>query len=158
MVWSSPVASLSTEKGKPRGIIPQEIGFAGSEIGGTNSPTWYTANHTPGTVNYDWRSQYHDYIVRLLLFAHKRTGDAQYLGPMDLTAEFVRRHMPKNLTDSPLWKNLPEGSDEWVAAIMADWPEQWEKTQRVLFPEKFDSSQESYLRENVMWCSIAVAL
>jgi hypothetical protein len=32
-------ASMSTEKNKPRGIVPQEIGFAASEIGGAKAPT-----------------------------------------------------------------------------------------------------------------------
>src|SRR5262249_25518486 len=34
-------ASMSTDRGKPKGIIPQEIGFPSGQVGGERSPTWY---------------------------------------------------------------------------------------------------------------------
>ncbi len=142
-------AAMSTEKGKPRGILPEEIGFARSEIGGTNAPAWYRAEHRPGTVNSDWQGSagYHDHTVDLLVFAHKATGQVKYLEPMKLEADFVERHCPKEILASEeakqgrvtanLWKDLAEGSKEWIAARLAAWPKKWDAMRRVLFPEQF---------------------
>ena len=140
-------ASLSTGRGKPRGVIPQEIGFANGEIGGVDSPSWFRASHQPGTVNYDWggAGSYHDSIVDLLVVAFQSTSDREYLEPMKLEAEFVKRHLPDTVRESPyyrhqgplhpdLWKDLPEGGAAWVAARLASWPETWARMQHVLFP------------------------
>lgn len=147
-------AALSTEKGKPRGIIPEEIGFARGELGGTNSPAWHSAEHRAGTVNYDWEggAGYRDHTVDLLLFAYRTTRDRKYLEPMRLEAEFVERHCPKEVLASEevkegrinprLWASLPAGSPEWVAAKLANWPRKWEAMRRVLFPEEFPEQSE----------------
>ena len=140
-------ASMSTDRGKPRGVIPQEIAFADGKIGGVDSPSWFRAARPPGTVNYDWGGvgSYHDAIVDLLLTAFRATSDRKYLEPMDLEAEFVRRHLPDALRASPLvsrpgpphpdlWKGLTEGSAAWVAARLASWPQAWDRMQDVLFP------------------------
>ena len=140
-------ASLSVERGKPRGVIPQEIGFADGTLGGVGSPTWYRAAHPPRSVNYDWGGvgSYHDSVVDLLLTAFRLSGDSKYLRPMDLEAEFVRRHLPESARESPhygrpgrphpdLWSGLPEGSARWVAAKLASWPAHWERIRRVVLP------------------------
>ena len=140
-------ASMSTDRGKPRGVIPQEISFDDGMIGGVDSPSWFRAAHPPGTVNYDWGGvgSYHDSIVDLLLTAFRATSDRKYLEPMELEAEFVRRHFPEDLRASPLlsrpgpphpdlWKGLAEGSAAWVAARLASWPRAWTRMQNVLFP------------------------
>ena len=142
-------ASLSTDRGKPRGVIPQEIAFGDGKVGGVDSPTWYRAAHPPGTVNYDWGGvgTYHDAIVELLLAAFQMTSDRKYLDPLDLEAEFVRRHLPESVRRSPnygrpgrphseLWNGLPEGSGAWVAAKLASWPTTWARMRRVLFPRE----------------------
>lgn len=139
--------SMSTDRGKPRGVIPQEISFADGTIGGVDSPSWFRAAHPPGTVNYDWggAGSYHDSIVDLLLTAFRSTSDRKYLEPMELEAEFVRRHLPEDLRASPLlsrpgpphpdlWKGLVEGSPAWVAARLGSWPGTWNRMQDVLFP------------------------
>ena len=140
-------ASMRTDRGKPRGVIPKEISFADGMIGGVDSPSWFRAAHPPGTVNYDWggAGSYHDSIVDLLLAAFRATADRKYLEPMELEAEFVRRHLPEALRASPLlsrpgpphpdlWKGLAEGSAAWVAARLASWPEAWNRMRGVLFP------------------------
>jgi len=136
-------ASMSTEKEKPRGIIPQEIGFERSEIGGTNAPNWFTADHRPGQdVNYDWEGAggYHEAIAELFLFAAQATSDKKYLTPLEIQDAFVREHCPKRVCDSEtvrngrlhasLWKDLKPGSNEWIAARLATWPRQWEIIQK----------------------------
>ena len=85
--------SLSIERGKPKGIIPAEIGFPEGLIGGTHSPNWYTAYKPPGTGNSDWHRQpYKPYIQDLLLTAYQTTRDPKYLQPLRLEYEFVADH------------------------------------------------------------------
>jgi hypothetical protein len=142
--WS---ASMSTDRGKPRGIIPQEIGFPSGQIGGERSPTWYLADHPPGSDNGDWDgiTGYHFYVVDLFVAAYEMSGDARYLEPLRLQAEFVQRHVPAAVRDSvyvkqgrlhpTLFEGLEPGSDAWVAAKLATWPPQWEALRRRLFGE-----------------------
>jgi len=133
-------ASMSTEKGKPRGIIPQEIGFARSEMGGTNAPTWFKADNPPGTdTNYDWEGAagYHEAIVELFQHAAEATGDKKYLEPLEIEAAFVREHCPPSACESEharggrlhasMWMNLEPGSNAWIAARLATWPRKWEQ-------------------------------
>ncbi len=142
-------ASLSTERGKPRGVIPQEIAFADGRIGGAGSPAWFRAAHPPGTVNYDWGGvgSYHDAIVDLLVTAYRATSDSKYLEPMDLESEFVEAHLPVEARDSPyfrragrphpsLWVGLNEGGDAWVAAKLASWPGTWHRMRQGLVPRE----------------------
>jgi hypothetical protein len=133
-------ASLSTERGKPRGIIPQEIAWEDGLIGGVNSPAWFRAAHDRSTVNSDWEGSegYHEMIVDLFLLAFEATGDKKYLEPMELEAAFVGKH-PAPGTGGPARaaQGAGEGSDEWISAGLAAWPAQWEKIRRILFPEQF---------------------
>jgi len=89
-------AAMSTERGKPRGVIPAQVSFPDGILGGVNSPNWYTASHPPGTVNYDWvgtRGQnYKDYIQDLLVTAYKQTGDRKYLEPLQSEYELADRY------------------------------------------------------------------
>ena len=107
-----------------------------SEIGGTNAPAWYRAEHRPGTVNSDWQGSagYHDHTVDLLVFAHKATGQVKYLEPMKLklisSSVIVPRRfsLPKRRgrrVTANLWKDLAEGRKEWIAARLAVWLKKW---------------------------------
>jgi hypothetical protein len=150
-------ASMSTERGKPKGIIPQEIAFPDSLIGGVQSPSWYEAYRGPGTVNYSWEGSrgYHDAIVDLLLLAHQATGDRKYLEPMELQAEFARRYCPPELLASrahgrpgPFFETrLTPGSNEWVGANLRNWPDQWTKIQAVMFPDEVPDQQRLWSLE-----------
>ncbi len=143
--------SMSTERGKPKGIIPQEIAIEDSLIGGVKSSSWYEAYHGPGTTNYDWEGSggYHDAIVDLFLLAFQATGDRKYLAPMELEAAFAREHCPPELLtprapgsrDNFFDLKLAPGSDEWVAAHLRSWPEQWSRIQAVIFPESVAAPQ-----------------
>jgi hypothetical protein len=85
-----------------RGIIPQEIGFPSGQIGGERSPSWFVAEKLPGTGNYDWEGAggYLNYLVDLFVHAYQMTGDAKYLEPLRLQAEFVERHLPPTARES----------------------------------------------------------
>ena len=106
-------ASISTEKGKPQGIIPAGIGWPDGEIGGHNSPNWYTADHPSGSVNYDWAPQnYKSYITTLLETAFEATRDPLYLEPLRLEAQIAQEYI-----DDPI--DRPEkGSREWAGMIL----------------------------------------
>lgn len=137
-------ASMSTDRGKPKGIVPQEIGFPSGQIGGERSPSWYEAEQLPGTMNSDWEGMgYLFYLVDLFVTAYEITGDTKYLEPLRLQAEFVQKHLPASVRDSvyvkqgqihpSLYANLTPGSDAWIATKLATWPAQWEVLQRKLF-------------------------
>ena len=86
-------AAMSTERGKPRGVIPAEVSFPEGLIGGVNSPNWYTASHPKGTVNHDWiRQSYKGYLQDLLMTAYTQTGDQKYLEPLRLEYELADRY------------------------------------------------------------------
>jgi hypothetical protein len=89
-------AAMSTERGKPRGVIPIQVSFPEGIIGGTSSPNWYTGSHPPGTVNYDWAGikpqRYKAYIHQLFLTAYEQTGDVKYLEPLKLEYELAARY------------------------------------------------------------------
>jgi hypothetical protein len=89
-------AAMSTERGKPRGVIPVQVGFPNGLIGGVNSPNWWTASHPPGTLNADWAGRsgqsYKVKIQDLFMTAYKQTGDAKYLEPLRLEYELKDRH------------------------------------------------------------------
>ncbi len=88
--------AMSTERGKPRGIIPADVSFPDALIGGTASENWYTASHPGGTVNYDWAGRqgqrYKNYMQQLLIAAHKQTGDVKYVEPLRLEYELAAKY------------------------------------------------------------------
>ena len=85
--------AMSTDGGKPKRVIPAQVSFPDSALGGTNSPNWYTASHPPGTVNYDWlRQQYKGYLLDILFVAYNVTGDTKYLEPIRLEYELAVKH------------------------------------------------------------------
>ena len=153
-------ASMSTERGKPKGIVPSEIGYPSGTLGGERAPSWHEAEHLPGSVNSDWEGMgYIDFISDLLALAYELSGDAKYLEPLQLQAEFVRRHLPEAARDSvyvksgrlhpSLWQGLTPGSDSWVAARLATWPQRWEAILRVLHPEESTARTESFPSDEI---------
>jgi len=89
-------AAMSTERGKPQGVIPAQVSFPEGILGGVDSPNWYTASHPPGTVNYNWAGtggqSYKGYIQDLLMTAYRQTGDEKYLKPLRLEYELTDRY------------------------------------------------------------------
>jgi len=89
-------AAMSTDRGKPEGVIPAQVSFPDGILGGTNSPNWYTASHPQGTVNYDWAGtdgqRYKFYLHSLLIAAYEQTHDGKYLEPLKLEYELAARY------------------------------------------------------------------
>lgn len=119
-------AAMSTDRGKPRGVIPAEVSFPDGIVGGVNSPHWFKANHSPGTVNYDWRrQQYKNYLLDILFAAYQETGDSKYLEPIRLEYEMAVKHgfapeatslIKRARRRGPVKVDVPEGSEKWAAA------------------------------------------
>lgn len=127
-------AAMSTDRGKPKGVIPAEVSFPEGAIGGLNSPNWWTAAHPPGTVNYDWQwQQYKGYIHDVMMAAYKQTGEKKFLEPLRLEYELACKHGFKPEVPSPLARRSQKtearaeaepGSEAWVAA-KAQQAERW---------------------------------
>jgi hypothetical protein len=144
-------AAMSTDRGKPRGVIPEEIGYPSGIIGGNNSPTWYEADHPPNTENGNWGGSggYQNYIVDLFLLAHELTKDARYLEPLRLQAAYAEKHLPASARESiyfregrlhaSLWESHPPGSPAWIAGKLSTAPRQWQKIQERLKPKPASS-------------------
>jgi len=116
-------ATMSTERGKPRGVIPAQVSFPDGIIGGINSPNWYTASHPSRTVNYDWTSpqgqRYKEYIVDLLLKAFEQTRDPRYLQPLQLEYELAASYgnKPAAQTGARLQKMMRHNSFGWNSVL-----------------------------------------
>ena len=107
-------AAMSPDRGKPRGVLPAEVGFPDGIIGGVDSPNWFTSTHPPGTVNYDFADQkYKAYITDLMMMAFDITRDPKYLEPFRLEAQLVRTF------DGTQSVNAKPGSPAWTAAVLA---------------------------------------
>ena len=134
-------AAMSTERGKPKGVIPAQVSFPDGVLGGTNSPNWYTASHPPGTVNYDWADQrYKAYLLNVLLAAYDVTRDPKYLEPIRLEYELAVKHGYAPESAGPLQRSrrrgrvevdAPIGSEKWVAAHLAE-TEKWFEAKQML--------------------------
>ena len=88
-------SAMSTDRGKPEGVIPAQVSFPDAILGGTNSPNWWTASHPEGTVNYDWvgaNAAYKAYLQDVLFWAFRQTGDGKYLEPMRREFELAARY------------------------------------------------------------------
>ena len=139
--------AMSTDRGKPRGVIPAQVSWPEGVLGGTNSPNWWTASHPPGTVNYDWWNektktgqQYKGYLVVLLNAVYDQTRDPRYFQPLRLEYTLASRHgygpdpalkrgkKPELAPDDPGAKAEP-GSDLWVAARLQN-TDSWLDAQR----------------------------
>jgi hypothetical protein len=134
-------AAMSTDRGKPRGVIPAQVSFPGGVLGGVNSPNWYTASHPPGTVNYDWpRQPYKGYLLDILFAAYNTTRDAKYFEPIRLEYELAVMHgyvpesagpWQRNRRRGPVKVDAPAGSEKWVAAQLAQ-TEKWRQAKQML--------------------------
>jgi acetyl esterase/lipase len=101
-------AAMSTAKGKPRGIVPAQVGF-NDEVGGPE-PSWLGK---PGLgAGGEWPA-YLWYLHGLLLAAHAASGDTKYLEPFQETYAFLRGHKDASGTYKEKAGAAP-GSSEWV--------------------------------------------
>ena len=134
-------ASMSTDRGKPKGVMPSQVSWPDATLGGTNSPNWWTASHSRGTVNYDFiHQQYKEYIHQLLITGYQQTGDAKFLEPIELEYNLAVQHgFAPNPLETPRGRRGPQlgpgagrpGSERWVAANLRG-VEKWFEAKRML--------------------------
>ena len=134
-------AAMSTDRGKPKGVIPAEVSFPEGVIGGLNSPNWWTAAHPPGTVNYDWQwQQYKGYILDIMMAAYEQTRDEKFLKPLRLEYELACKHGFKPEPPSPLARRsrtnqvktkARPGTEAWAAA-KAQQTERWLEAKQLI--------------------------
>jgi len=109
--------AMSTERGKPRGVIPHNVGFPNGIIGGHDTDHWWDSPPTGGEItNRPWEEQaYKEYIYDLLFTAYGLTGDSKYLEPVRLEYELAVKHGfgPVSSTAARL---QPTPGDERVAS------------------------------------------
>ncbi|MFC1734603.1 hypothetical protein ACFL1X_00695 [Candidatus Hydrogenedentota bacterium] len=87
-------ASMSTERGKPAGVIPTMVAYPTGQIGGHKSKNWFRAFTGQGTINQHWNGNagYKEYLLDLFRNAHKATGDPKYFEPLRLEFELAAKH------------------------------------------------------------------
>ncbi len=120
-------AAMSTERGKPKGVFPAQIGWPEGILGGVNSPKWFLASHPKGTINADW-AKYNDqvqgyipgqsykaYLYELLRRAHQLTGEFKYLKPLQLEYKLAKKYSALDWDDpeaQPVNRLQPIPKDE----------------------------------------------
>jgi len=105
-------AAMSTEKGKPKGIVPSMLTSGTGEPGAPNSPNWYDAPPPNQMGDYTFPS-YTRYIHNLFANMYLKTGREEFLQPLRLTLPMAEQGMG---TD---YRKESVGSGAWVRAILA---------------------------------------
>ncbi len=99
-------AAASTDRGKPKGVLPPAIGFEDGRIGGYG-PTWWDPD-------LKWSYYVWPGAMRLmheaLLAAYAMSGNPKYLRPIETEAQLVVRYEGK--------PSGPPGSPQWCAAAL----------------------------------------
>ncbi|MHC4405859.1 MAG: hypothetical protein ACYTG0_39960, partial [Planctomycetota bacterium] len=134
-------ASMSTDRGKPEGVIPGQLSWPDVILGGTNSPNWWTASHSRGTVIYDFTDQqYKEYIHQLLITAYQQTGDVKFLKPIELEYNLAVGHgFAPDPLQPPRGRGGQQrgpgagrrGGEKWVAANLRG-VDKWFEAKRML--------------------------
>jgi len=101
-------AAMSTAKGKPRGVMPAQLGF-NDEVGGPGR-TWI--GEAGLGAGGEW-PDYLWYLHGLLLAAYSTSGDIKYLEPLHETYAFLRLHRDSTGGYKPK-PGAQAGSDEWI--------------------------------------------
>ncbi len=101
-------AAMRTDKGKPKGVIPNQLGF-NDEIGGP-APTWLGRPGLGGGANWP---DYLFYLNNLLLNAYRITGDRKYIAPFEEMQAIAARHRNAQGGYTPA-AGAKEGTEAWV--------------------------------------------
>ena len=86
-------AAMSTERGKPEGVLPAMVSFPDAIIGGIHSPNWYTAADPPEHNQHSWTGLFlNENMFELFESAYVATGDVKYFEPLRMQYELAVRH------------------------------------------------------------------
>ncbi|WP_417451580.1 hypothetical protein [Kordiimonas sp.] len=106
-------AAMSTDKGKPKGVVPASLRASDQSING-DEPNWYDANMFWEYFN--WSHESGQQIYDLLLFAAQLTGDETLLAPLYASADLVEKHLKQSGNSS---QTPAPGSEAWAASHLA---------------------------------------
>ncbi|MGH9674989.1 MAG: hypothetical protein ACRD44_17590, partial [Bryobacteraceae bacterium] len=101
-------AAMRTDKGKPKGVMPNQLGFDDS-IGGPEA-TWLGRQGLGGGAVWP---DYLFYLHNLLLSANRLTGDRRFLAPFEEMAAIIARHRDAEGRYRPV-AGAAQGSEPWV--------------------------------------------
>ena len=85
--------ALSTQKGKPYGVLPGPVVFQTGELGALGSDNWWRAPDGPFQGQFTFPN-YHGFRLHTMVTAWRLTGDEKYLKPIRLEAELIDQHYP----------------------------------------------------------------
>ena len=110
-------AAMSTDKGKPAGLIPASIRASDEAINGDEA-TWYQANMFWDYFN--WEHEIGQQVYDLLLFTSQITGDKNLLAPLLASADLVDKFLQTSHNVTPI-----KGSVEWALKRLSNEPAFW---------------------------------
>lgn len=105
-------AAMSTNKGKPKGVIPVSIRYYDEAINGDVN-NWYESNMF--WLYFSWTNDAGTRILDQLLFTYTLTGRKEFLKPIELSLELIAKY--KNDIDAG--KEFIEGSEGWAAFYLS---------------------------------------
>jgi len=104
-------ASMSTAKGKPKGVVPSMLNSVTGEPGAPNSPNWYDGPKPNQQPDYTFPS-YTRYIHNLFANMYLKTDREEFLEPLRLSLKLAEKGADIE------WKKQPVGSEAWVNGIL----------------------------------------
>lgn len=125
------VATASSERGKPAGIIPSAIHWPDGAVGGLNEAWWDPGNHTNDPL-YVWPSAMGQ-MTNTLLLAFHMTKEPKYLEPIRSMARIRLQYLKQPS------ENAPDGNEAWCARRMSGLRDVIAKYQLLYGGADFDS-------------------
>lgn len=83
------IASESTERGKPRGVIPSAISWPSGTVGGWPTTSWDNPGCHYSEKTYAWPRSV-DNVMKTMLLAYHLTHNERFLAPIRAAAEYTR--------------------------------------------------------------------
>ena len=85
--------ALSTDKGKPHGVLPGPVVFETGELGSRGSDNWWLAPEGPFQGQFTF-PDYHGFRLHMMATAWRLTGDDKYLEPIRLESQLIDDNYP----------------------------------------------------------------
>lgn len=110
--------SLSTAKGKPKGVVPPSVRWYDEAING-DSDSWYKADML--WDYFDWQHSVGSMILDQMFFTYTLNNNAKLLQPIILLMEMISKNI--NMINSSVAK---QGSELWAVKMMINKKSFWE--------------------------------
>jgi len=142
--------SYRTDKSKPAGILPSNIGYPTDEMGGMNAPNWYRSNQ--GDLNKFPKYQHYEYKLQAMRYL--RTGDPKYLDPFiaatNLALDWDAAGRPASPTEgSLLWAGQQLATGAGIIELVAELAAAADLTMFDTFLDEFESGYAAFQRNSL---------